>query len=66
MLATGIARVNGQPGAKPGAAIGPGDVLTFPQGGRIRLVRVLALARRRGPSVEAQGLYLDLDSPALE
>jgi ribosome-associated heat shock protein Hsp15 len=40
-----------------------GDVLTFPQGGQIRVVRVLALAERRGPATEAQALYCDLDAP---
>ena len=44
--------------------VGVGDVLTFPQGGRIRLVRVLSLGERRGPATEAAELYLDLDAPA--
>lgn len=57
----GHLRVNGQRHSKPGFAVGEGDVLTFPQGGRIRLVRVLALGERRGPASEAQALYLDLD-----
>ena len=35
----------------------PGDVLTFPQGRTIRIVRVLALGTRRGPALEAQTLY---------
>jgi ribosome-associated heat shock protein Hsp15 len=39
-------------------------VLTFPQGARIRVVRVLAPGVRRGPASEAQGLYADLDAPA--
>jgi ribosome-associated heat shock protein Hsp15 len=38
----------------------PGDVLTFPQGRAIRVVRVLALGRRRGPASEAQALYEDV------
>ena len=38
-----------------------GDVLTFPQGPRIRVIRVLALGLRRGPAPEAQALYLDLE-----
>ncbi len=33
------------------------DVLTFPQGRRIRVVRVVALGHRRGPAAEAEGLY---------
>jgi ribosome-associated heat shock protein Hsp15 len=35
----------------------PGDVLTFPQGPRIRVVRVVALGTRRGPASEARTLY---------
>ena len=64
MVETGHLRVNGQRSAKPGHAVAAGDVLTFPQGGRIRLVRVLSLGERRGPATEAAELYLDLDAPA--
>ncbi len=57
----GHLRINGQPTRKPGHAVGVGDVLTFPQGQRIRVVRVVALGYRRGPANEAELLYLDLD-----
>lgn len=57
----GHLRINAMPTRKPGAAVGAGDVLTFPQGNRIRLVRILAIGLRRGPANEAQALYLDLD-----
>jgi ribosome-associated heat shock protein Hsp15 len=59
----GHLRLNGQRVAKPGAVVAPGDTLTFPQGDRIRLIRVLAIGLRRGPATEAQALYLDLDAP---
>lgn len=59
---SGHLRINGQPTRKPGAAVGEGDVLTFPQGARIRLIRIQALGLRRGPAPEAQTLYLDLDA----
>jgi ribosome-associated heat shock protein Hsp15 len=58
---SGHLRINGQPTRKPGAGVATGDVLTFPQGTRIRLVKILALGLRRGPAPEAQMLYLDLD-----
>ena len=61
VVAEGHIRVNGQPIHKPGREISPGDTLTFPQGNRIRLIRITDLGQRRGPAVEAQGLYLDLD-----
>ncbi|ESW60047.1 MAG: RNA-binding protein S4 [Rhodobacter sp. CACIA14H1] len=59
---SGHLRINGQPTKKPGAGVGAGDVLTFPQGSRIRVVRILGIGLRRGPATEAQALYLDLDA----
>lgn len=61
VIAEGHLRVNGNRCLKPGYGVGSGDTLTFPQAGRIRLIRVVALGNRRGPAAEAQGLYLDLD-----
>jgi ribosome-associated heat shock protein Hsp15 len=60
---SGHLRLNSQRCKKPGHGVVVGDVLTFPQGGKIRVVRVLALAERRGPATEAQALYCDLDAP---
>ena len=60
----GHLRLNGQRCTKPGHAVAVGDVLTFPQGPRIRVVRVLALGQRRGPAPEAQALFADLDAPS--
>ncbi|MBD1202736.1 MAG: RNA-binding S4 domain-containing protein [Rhodobacteraceae bacterium] len=59
---SGHLRINGQPTRKPGAGVGEGDVLTFPQGARIRVIRIVGLGQRRGPAPEAQTLYLDLDA----
>jgi ribosome-associated heat shock protein Hsp15 len=56
-------RLNGQPTGKAHHAVRPGDVLTFPLGPHIRVIKVLALASRRGPAPEAQALYEDLDPP---
>ena len=50
----GHVRLNGNRVLKPAQAIGPGDVLTFPQGRIVRVVRVEALGERRGPATEAQ------------
>ena len=61
LIEGGRLRLNGVKVAKPAQAIGPGDVLTFAQGRRIRVIRLLALAERRGPPAEAQQLYEDLD-----
>jgi ribosome-associated heat shock protein Hsp15 len=56
-------RVNGQATEKSHHGIRPGDVLTFPLGPHVRVIKVLALAERRGPAPEARLLYEDLDPP---
>ena len=61
VIAEGHVRVNGTRISRPGREVSAGDTLTFPQGARIRVVRITALGQRRGPATEAQGLYLDLD-----
>jgi ribosome-associated heat shock protein Hsp15 len=59
----GHLRLNGTKVSKSSAAIVPGDILTFPQARRIRVIRVVDVGTRRGPAAEAQTLYEDL-SPA--
>lgn len=61
VIAAGSVRVNGTRISRPGRDVATGDVLTFPQGPRIRVIRVLALGLRRGPAPEAQELYLELE-----
>lgn len=56
-------RINGNPTGKAHHAVRPGDVLTFPLGPHIRVIKVLALGVRRGPAPEARLLYEDLDPP---
>lgn len=56
-------RINGQRTDKSHALVRPGDVLTFKQASRVRVVRVEALGVRRGPALEAATLYADLDAP---
>jgi ribosome-associated heat shock protein Hsp15 len=64
-------RVNRRPVDKPGLRVKPGDVLTIALGaaeerpdgslgGTIRVIRIAALAERRGPAPEARLLYEDL------
>lgn len=62
----GQLRVGGGIVSKAHHKVRVGDVLTFPQGRHIRVVKVLALASRRGPAAEAQGLYEDLNPPSRE
>jgi ribosome-associated heat shock protein Hsp15 len=57
----GRVRLNGVKIDKPGHALKPGDILTLGirggKGGQVIAVRVLALAEKRGPAVEARSLY---------
>lgn len=53
-------RVNGTVIAKSNYQVKTDDVLTFPQGREIRIVKVLELGSRRGPAAEAQTLFEDL------
>lgn len=52
-------RINGTHARKPAQAVGPGDVLTFPQGETIRVIEVVTCGARRGPATEAATLFLD-------
>ncbi len=56
----GRIRVNGRRIAKAHRTVAPGDVLAFVQGRIVRIVRILALAERRGPAPEAQRLYEEI------
>ena len=62
LIAKGRVRVNGARQSKPGHGIAVQDVLTFPQGDAIRLIRITALSIRRGPFAEAQTHYIDMDA----
>ncbi|MGI9389016.1 MAG: RNA-binding S4 domain-containing protein [Boseongicola sp.] len=68
LVVAGHVRVDGSRISKASYAIRPGSALTFPQARRIRVIRIEALANRRGPASEAQTLYTDLtpiEDPAL-
>ena len=60
LVSAGKVRVDGQPISKPGRGVAVGHVLTFPQGRRIRVVKIAQLGTRRGPASEALSLYEDL------
>ena len=59
-------RIDGTRVSKPGQLVSSGNVLTFVQARRVRVIRILALGVRRGPAVEAQALYEDLSPPEPE
>lgn len=60
-MGAGRLRLSGKVVSKAHQLVRQGDVLTFPQGPFIRVVKVLYLAERRGPAPEAQLLYEDLE-----
>jgi ribosome-associated heat shock protein Hsp15 len=69
-LATGACsagriRVNGARTDKPHHPLKAGDVLTFPHGPHVRIIRVLAIGARRRPAPEARLLYEDLAPPVV-
>ncbi len=61
--AVGSLRVNSKRVQKAHLGVRIGDVLTFPQGRNIRVVRVAGLGKRRGPAPDARQLYEDLEPP---
>jgi len=60
LVAGGKVRVNRQRVTKPAHPLHPGDVITLMLAGRVWVLRIEALAERRGPAAEARGLYADL------
>jgi ribosome-associated heat shock protein Hsp15 len=66
LVAQGTVRLNRQPTDKPHSRVRVGDVLTLALRADVRVVRVLALATRRGPATEARQLYEEVgDAPAM-
>jgi ribosome-associated heat shock protein Hsp15 len=62
MCAAGKIRINSQRIRKAHYALKAGDILTIPQGSRIRVVRILAMPERRGPAPEARLCYEDIEA----
>jgi ribosome-associated heat shock protein Hsp15 len=66
LVAQGSIRINRQATDKAHARLRVGDVLTVPVHRNVRVVRVLALAIRRGPAAQASLLYEDIsDAPGI-
>ncbi len=63
LVASGRVRVSGTVAHKAHQTVRPGDVLTFPLGPHVRVIRVRRLGERRGPASEARALYEDLEPP---
>ncbi len=69
LVGSGLVRLNRQPTDKPHARLRIGNVLTLPLPQGVRVIRVVALAVRRGPAAEARRLYeeieLEADAPCV-
>lgn len=63
-IMSGQIRVNRQATGKPDFRVRIGDVLTFPLGRDVRVLRVRALALRRGTASEASALFEAIPEPA--
>lgn len=63
LITAGHLRINSEKVLKASAVVKPGDVLTFAQGSRVRVIQVDGIGTRRGPAPEAQTLYTDLSPP---
>ncbi len=64
LIEDGRIRVNRRRVLKPSTCVKCGDVLTASLNGQVRVVRVVAIAVRRGPASEAQTLYAEAIAPA--
>jgi ribosome-associated heat shock protein Hsp15 len=56
----GSVRLNGAKVDQAHKPVRPGDVLTVALPGRVKVLKVVSLAERRGPYSEAQHIYEDL------
>ena len=62
-IAGGRFRLDGEVMSKPHRAANIGQTLTFVLGANVRVIKILAIGRRRGPASEAVLLYEDLAPP---
>jgi len=60
LVGEGAVRINRQPTEKAHARLRVGDVLTVAIRDEVRVLRVVALAARRGPAAEARALYEEI------
>ncbi|HXF54676.1 MAG TPA: RNA-binding S4 domain-containing protein [Hyphomicrobiaceae bacterium] len=63
LILAGKVRVNRERTDKPSLILRPGAVVTVLVAGRVRILKVVAPGRRRGPPADAHMLYEDLTPP---
>jgi len=60
----GMLRIDGRRIERSAAPVRVGNILAFPLHGKVRVLRVEALPKRRGPPAEAAALYTSLQTSA--
>jgi ribosome-associated heat shock protein Hsp15 len=60
LVEDGYVRIDTRRAEAPAKSVGPGDVLTIALERQVRVLRILAIAERRGPSRDARLLFEDL------
>lgn len=63
LVAKGHVRLNGARETSPGHGVKAGDVLTIALDARVRILKVVTFAERRGDAQAAHALYDDLQGP---
>ena len=61
-VSDGAVRINRTRISKPSHPVCPGDTLVFAHAGRVRVLTVVAIGKRRGPAAEAVTLYSGVPS----
>ncbi len=64
LVESGHVRINSTKVTKPGHGVKPGDVLTIVLNARVRVLRVVAFAQRRGEATAARLLYAEPNAMA--
>ena len=62
-IEAGQVRVNGEKTHQAKRGVGPGDVLTIALPAGVKIIKLVACGKRRGPASEAQMLYEDMTPP---
>lgn len=60
LVEKGRVRINGARETSPGHAVKAGDILTIALDSRVRVLKIVGFAEKRGGAVVAAGLYADL------
>ena len=60
LIDTGHVRIDGKRVAKPSEPVRVGSTIALPLGEQVRVLRVLALPKRRGPPAESRSCYTEL------